>query len=102
MDLTNEHWEVLEPLIPDPLCRAYGRGRPRRDPRDVLNGILPICVPVLPGAAAGGALRAEGEELPRPRATGVHRHPTEAFVRWLLENLQPTLTPPGAVVGGIY
>ncbi len=40
MDLTNEHWEVLEPLIPDPLCRAYGRGRPRRDPRDVLNGIL--------------------------------------------------------------
>jgi transposase len=40
MDLTNEQWEVLEPLIPDPLRRADGRGRPWRDSRDVLNGIL--------------------------------------------------------------
>lgn len=40
MDLTNEQWEVLEPLIPDPLRRADGRGRPWRDSRSVLNGIL--------------------------------------------------------------
>jgi transposase len=40
MDLTNEQWEVLEPPIPDPVRRADGRGRPWRDRRDVLNGIL--------------------------------------------------------------
>src|SRR5512133_3927755 len=40
MDLTEEQWEVLEPLIPDPPRREDGRGRPWRDPRDVLDGIL--------------------------------------------------------------
>ena len=40
MDLTDKQWEVLEPLIPDPPRREDGRGRPWRDPRDVLNGIL--------------------------------------------------------------
>ena len=40
MDLTDEQWEVLEPLVLDPPRREDGRGRPWRDPRDVLNGIL--------------------------------------------------------------
>ena len=40
MDLTDEQWEILELLIPDPPRRADGKGRPWRDPRDVLNGIL--------------------------------------------------------------
>jgi transposase len=41
MDLTDEQWEVSEPLIlPAPPQREDGRGRPWRDPRDVLNGIL--------------------------------------------------------------
>jgi transposase len=40
MDLTNEHWEVLEPLIPDPVRQADGRDRPWRDSRDVLYGLL--------------------------------------------------------------
>ncbi len=40
MDLTDEQWAVLEPLIPKPVRRADNRGRPWRDPRDVLNGIL--------------------------------------------------------------
>ena len=40
MDLTDEQWEVLEPLIPDPPRTEDGRGRPWRDPRDVLNAIL--------------------------------------------------------------
>jgi transposase len=42
MDLTDKQWNVLEPLIPDPPRREDGRGRPWRDPRDVLNGILCI------------------------------------------------------------
>lgn len=40
MDLTDEQWAVLEPLIPIPVPRADGRGRPRHEPRAVLNGIL--------------------------------------------------------------
>ncbi len=40
MDLTDEQWEVLQLLIPEPPRREDGRGRPWRDPRDVLNGIL--------------------------------------------------------------
>jgi hypothetical protein len=40
MDLTNEHWEVLEPLIPDPVLQADGHDRPWQDSRDVLTGAL--------------------------------------------------------------
>ena len=41
MDLTEEQWEVLAPLIPEPPRRTDGRGRPWRDPGDVpKNGIL--------------------------------------------------------------
>ena len=40
MELTNEQWNRLEPLIPSPKRKNDGRGRPRKNPRDVLNGIL--------------------------------------------------------------
>lgn len=40
MDLTEEQWNRLKPLFPSPKNKEDGRGRPRRDPRDVLNGIL--------------------------------------------------------------
>ena len=40
MDLTDEQWKLLEVMIPKPTRREDGRGRPWRDPRDVLNGIL--------------------------------------------------------------
>ena len=40
MDLTNEQWTRLEPLIPSPQRKKDGRGRPRKNPRDVLNGTL--------------------------------------------------------------
>jgi len=39
MDLTDEQWQVLQPLIPEPPRREDGRGRPWRNPRGVLNGI---------------------------------------------------------------
>ncbi|HEX7362246.1 MAG TPA: transposase [Bryobacteraceae bacterium] len=41
-DLSDEQWEILEPLIPEPQRRKDGRGRPWRDRREVLNGILYI------------------------------------------------------------
>lgn len=40
MDLTDEQREVIQPLIPQPPKRSDGRGRPRRDDREVLSGIL--------------------------------------------------------------
>ena len=40
MDLTDEQWEIVKPLIPQPPKRPDGRGRPRRDNREILNGIL--------------------------------------------------------------
>jgi transposase len=40
MDLTERQWQIVEPLLPKPRVREDGRGRPWRDPRDVLNGIL--------------------------------------------------------------
>lgn len=40
MELTNEQWERIQDLIPDPVKRADGRGRPARDKRQVLEGVL--------------------------------------------------------------
>ncbi len=41
MDLKDERWAVIEPLIPEEGRMAkHRRGRPWRNPRDVLNGIL--------------------------------------------------------------
>jgi len=40
MDLTDAQWAILAPLLPKPRIRRDRRGRPWRDPRDVLNGIL--------------------------------------------------------------
>jgi transposase len=40
VDLTNSQWVTIEPLLPKPARRSDGRGRPWREPRGVLNGIL--------------------------------------------------------------
>lgn len=40
MELANEQWEKLKDLIPDPVKRADGRGRPARGKREVLEGVL--------------------------------------------------------------
>jgi transposase len=40
MDVSDAQWAVLEPHIPVPRRRPDGLGRPSRDPRDVLNGVL--------------------------------------------------------------
>ena len=39
-ELTDEQWEIVEPLIPKPPKREDGKGRPRREDRQILNGIL--------------------------------------------------------------
>ena len=40
MDLTDEQWQLLDPLIGELPRRADGRGRPWRNSREVLDGIL--------------------------------------------------------------
>ena len=39
-DLTDEQWEVLHPLLPVRQWHPGGPGRPPRDRRRVINGIL--------------------------------------------------------------
>jgi len=39
-ELTDEQWAILAPLIPEPPRREDGRGRPWRDTREVINGVL--------------------------------------------------------------
>jgi transposase len=40
MDLTDDQWYIIQPLIPDPPRRPDGKGIPWKDARDVMNGIL--------------------------------------------------------------
>jgi len=40
VDLTDEQWELLHPLIVEPPRRPDGKGRPRVQPRPILNAIL--------------------------------------------------------------
>jgi transposase len=44
MYLSDGEWSLLEPLIPKAKRRKDGRGRPPRNPREVLNGIIWILV----------------------------------------------------------
>ena len=39
-ELTDEQWVLIEPLIPELPRRDDGRGRPWRDTRQVMNGVL--------------------------------------------------------------
>ena len=40
MNLTDAQWERIAPLLPKPRRRRNGAGRPRRDAREVLDGVL--------------------------------------------------------------
>lgn len=40
MDLTDEQWAVIDPLIIRPARRADGKGRPRQPDRPIMNAIL--------------------------------------------------------------
>jgi len=40
VDLTDTQWAIVEPLIPQRRRRRDGKGRPPRDRREVINGIL--------------------------------------------------------------
>ena len=40
MDLTDDQWNLIDPILPQDPVRPDGRGRPWSDRRQVLNGVL--------------------------------------------------------------
>jgi transposase len=70
-ELTDDQWAIIKPLIPEPRRRADGRGRPWRDAREVLNGILWIL-------RSGAGRRSAGAWGTRPRRTKL------ATTSWLI------------------
>ena len=87
-DLTDEQWNILEPFIPVPTCREDGRGRPWKDRRAVLNGILWVLRTGAPwadlpnarffgssGFLVGGQRVAGSSILPTRRRPQSHRSP---------------------------
>ena len=49
-DLTDKQWTIRDPLIPEPIKRRDGRGRPWESRRSVMNGILWVLRTGAPGA----------------------------------------------------
>ena len=83
-ELTNEQWAVIEPFMPDPPCRTDGRGRPWRDSREVMNGILWIL-------RSGARLKGLTGSLMR-RDLSCHRR----FQQWVRDGtLKRVLNGPG-------
>lgn len=80
MDLTEEQWKVIRPFIPEPEVERVSEkgGRPWRDPRDVLNGILWVLRTGAPWA-----------DLPRryPPPQTCHRR----FQKWVKEGVLDTI-----------
>ena len=56
MDFAEAQWQALRPLL-TPQRRPDGRGRPWRDARAVVNGILGFCAQVLLGTIYPTAIR---------------------------------------------
>jgi transposase len=67
MELTDEQWEVLGPLIPKPSRRKYGKGRPRRDHEKYLKASVGYCEPARSGLIYLSVIR------PTKRVIGVFK-----------------------------
>ncbi|MCA1669389.1 MAG: IS5 family transposase [Thermomicrobia bacterium] len=92
MELTDEQWARLDPLIPEPPRRADGRGRPWTPRRAVLDGVLWIL-----------RTGAQWKDLPEryPPHTTVHRR-FQTWVRdgtleWVLAALATDLQERGGI-----
>ena len=87
MDLTDEQWAVVEPLIGEMPRRADGRGRPWRSSREVLNGILGFCA-----RAPNGPTCPSGIRRTRPATAGSSagcvRAPFERMLEALARDLK--------------
>ena len=75
MDVTDEQWAVLEPLIPEPPRSRHGRGRLWR----LREGGAQLCTV---GAEDGGSLARSAQPLPPPYQTSRRR-----FQRWVRDGM---------------
>ena len=64
MELSNEQWSLIEALIPSPHRENDGGGRPRKNPRDVLNGIYGCCEQERPGKTFRHDMISPAPDLP--------------------------------------
>ena len=88
MELTNEQWAQIQDLIPDPVKRADGRGRPARDKRQVLEGVLWILRTGAPWKdlpARFPPYQTCHRRFQQWQQQGVMRHVVEALARDLME-----------------
>ena len=92
MDLTEEQWKTVEPLLPEDPVRDDGRGRPWKDRRTVLNGVLWI-------------LRTGAPWKDLPARYGSYQTAHRRFQNWVksgvMENLLLTLAKHLKDAGGL-
>ncbi len=74
MDVTDEQWAVLEPLIPEPPRSRHGRGAVA-----VREGGAQLCTM---GAKDGGSLARSAQPLPPPYQTSLR-----CFQRWVRDGM---------------
>ena len=74
--LSDEQWQLVEPLLPQPKCRRDGRGRPWAPNRACLEGILWIL-------QTGAAWRFLPDEFPSPSTCWRRLHQWEEAGVWL-------------------
>ena len=86
MDLTNEQWRRIEPLVPPMQRKPGGRGRPPREPREVLNGILWVLRTGAPWKDLPDYAKAVAETLETAYKLG-----GKAKVEWALEEIEKVL-----------
>ena len=82
MDMTDEQWQILAPLIPKIRSRKDGKGRPRVGSREVLNGILWVL-------RTGAAWQDLPDRYPSPATC--HRRFQEWRRKGVLEKILQTL-----------
>jgi transposase len=73
-DLTDEQWSIISPLIADPPRRPDGKGRPWKDARDIMNGVLLWIL-----LRTGATLYDMPDRYPPPYQTCHHRR----FQQWV-------------------
>jgi transposase len=78
MDLTEEQWNIVEPILPKDPVRADRRGRPWSERRKVLNGVLWI-------------LRTGAPWADLPPQYGPHQTAHRRFQNWVRSGVMETL-----------
>src|SRR5216684_1967863 len=83
MDISEEQWQLVRRYIPDPerMVTSPKGGRPWRDPRDVLNGVLWVLRTGAPLGRHAEEISALFDLLPTVPALGERGRPREAAAR---------------------